>query len=110
MEKQERKSRIFLIFAFLLTLVSLGLLAAAMGSEFWVVADIALRGGSMSTAVPENSKGVSYAHHGLFSGEMLRTDVFAVPFRYDLTSESQFFFDFFFKIQKKNSALLFCIF
>ena len=80
MEKQERKSRIVLFLAFLLTLVCLGLLAAAMGSEHWVAADI-----RPYSALGEDVH-VSTVHHGLFAGELQR-EAFVQIFHSNITSK-----------------------
>ncbi|OQV16685.1 hypothetical protein BV898_09196 [Hypsibius exemplaris] len=76
MEKDERRARLILLLAFVLTLAAIGLLGAAAGSEFWVEADMIKRN------VPDGNgeATVSWAHHGLFSGELRRDAVF-FPFR-----------------------------
>ncbi|GAU92873.1 hypothetical protein RvY_04897 [Ramazzottius varieornatus] len=63
MERQERRSRIILFFAFLITLVCLGLIGGAFGSDFWVTS------GVVQNSLDNRASDTGYAHHGLFKGE-----------------------------------------
>lgn len=67
MEKQERKSRLVLFIAFLITLTSIALLAGALGSDDWVNSN--LIPDTVDSSLPPVRTDDGYAKHGLFKGK-----------------------------------------
>ena len=96
MERQERRTRIILFVAFLITLVCLGLIGGAFGSDYWVTSDVLENVKSFQNTT---SSSESTAHHGLFKGEVAwRSSLNLLGTRNNIGSKRKF-------LNRKNALL-----